>query len=321
MKSYYKYTVILFVFLFGTLMMAEDITGEIVVFHAGSLSVPFAQIEKAFESQYPGTDVIREAAGSREAVRKVTDLGREADVIGSADYTVIENLMIPEYTEWYINFANNEMVIMYTEDSRYKDEINSDNWYEILLRPDVEYGHSDPNADPCGYRSQIVWKLAEKYYKVDSLYKKLADNCPPKNVRPKETDLIALLEAGELDYIFIYKSVALQHRMPYVELPEQINLKSTKYADFYATASFDVTGKEPGEMITQIGQPMVYALTIPNNAPNLQGAIAFIKFVIGPQGRAIMEENGQPSINPPEGVNIEKAPQELQDFLKGGAND
>jgi molybdate/tungstate transport system substrate-binding protein len=311
----------LFVFLFGTLMMAEDITGEIVVFHAGSLSVPFAQIEKAFESQYPGTDVIREAAGSREAVRKVTDLGREADVIGSADYTVIENLMIPEYTEWYINFANNEMVIMYTEDSRYKDEINSDNWYEILLRPDVEYGHSDPNADPCGYRSQIVWKLAEKYYKVDNLYKKLADNCPPKNVRPKETDLIALLEAGELDYIFIYKSVALQHRMPYVELPEQINLKSTKYADFYATASFDVTGKEPGEMITQIGQPMVYALTIPNNAPNLQGAIAFIKFVIGPQGRAIMEENGQPPINPPEGVNIEKAPQEIQDFLKGGAND
>jgi len=320
-KSFYKYTFMLFVLLIGTLMIGEEITGEIVVFHAGSLSVPFAQIEKAFESQYPGTDVIREAAGSREAVRKVTDLGREADVIGSADYTVIENLMIPEYTEWYINFANNEMVIMYTEDSLYKDEINSDNWYKILLRPDVEYGHSDPNADPCGYRSQIVWKLAEKYYGVDNLYQKLADNCPPKNVRPKETDLIALLEVGELDYIFIYKSVALQHQMPYVELPEQINLKSTKYADFYATASFDVTGKEPGEMITQIGQPMVYALTIPKNAPNPRAAIAFVKFVVGPQGRAIMEENGQPPIIPPEGVNIEKAPREIQDFLKGGAND
>ncbi|HBT51468.1 MAG TPA: tungstate ABC transporter substrate-binding protein WtpA [Petrotoga sp.] len=321
MKSFYRYILILFVFLFATLMMGEEIDGEIIVFHAGSLSVPFAQIENTFESQYPGTDVIREAAGSIEAVRKVTDLGREADVIGSADYTVIENLMIPEYTEWYINFANNEMVIMYTEDSLYKDEINSDNWYEILLHPDVEYGHSDPNADPCGYRSQIVWKLAEKYYGVDNLYQKLSDNRPLKNVRPKETDLIALLEAGELDYIFIYKSVALQHQMPYVELPEQINLKSTKYADFYATASFDVTGKEPGETITQVGQPMVYALTIPKNAPNPKGAIAFIKFVVGPQGRAILEENGQPPIIPPEGVNIEKAPQELQDFLKGGAND
>ncbi|MDY6895683.1 MAG: tungstate ABC transporter substrate-binding protein WtpA, partial [Thermotogota bacterium] len=68
MKSFYKYILILFVLLFGTLMIGEEISGEIIVFHAGSLSVPFAQIEKAFENQYPGTDVIREAAGSREAV-------------------------------------------------------------------------------------------------------------------------------------------------------------------------------------------------------------------------------------------------------------
>jgi molybdate/tungstate transport system substrate-binding protein len=34
-----------------------------------------------------------------------------------------------------------------------------------------------------------------------------------------------------------------------------------------------------------------------------------------------MEENGQPPIIPPEGVSIEKAPQEIQGFLKGGAND
>jgi len=322
MRRFCSYLLILFVVsLFGTSMMGEEISGEIIVFHAGSLSVPFAEMEEAFESKYPGTDVIREAAGSREAVRKVTDLGREADVVGSADYTVIENLMVPEYTEWYINFASNEMVIMYTENSLYKDEINSDNWYEILLRPDVEYGHSEPNADPCGYRSQIVWKLAESYYKVNNLYQKLADNCPPKNIRPKETDLIALLEAGELDYIFIYRSVALQHHMPFVELPEQINLRTTEYADFYSTATFDVTGKEPGEMITQVGKPMVYAVTIPTNSPNPQGATAFIKFVVGPEGQAIMEKNGQPPIVPPEGVNIEKAPEEIQDFLNGGAND
>lgn len=316
MRFLHRLAHMLLILLAGVLMFAEEINGDIIVFHAGSLSVPFAQMEKAFEDKYLGTDVIREAAGSREAVRKVTDLGREADIIGSADYTVIENLMFPDYTQWYINFATNEMVIMYTENSRYRDEINSDNWYKILLRPDVEYGHSDPNADPCGYRSQFVWKLAEKYYEVDDLYQKLVDNCPLKNVRPKETDLIALLEVGELDYIFIYKSVALQHKMPYVELPEEINLKTTKYADFYKTATFEVTGKEPGEMITQVGKPMVYAVTIPNNSPNLEGAMAFIKFIVGPEGQAIMEKNGQPPIIPPEGVNIENAPKEIQDFLK-----
>lgn len=316
MRFLHRLAHMLLILLAGVLMFGKGINGDIIVFHAGSLSVPFAQMEKAFEDKYPGTDVIREAAGSREAVRKVTDLGREADIIGSADYTVIENLMFPDYTQWYINFATNEMVIMYTENSRYRDKINSDNWYKILLRPDVEYGHSDPNADPCGYRSQFVWKLAEKYYEVDNLYQELVDNCPLKNVRPKETDLIALLEVGELDYIFIYKSVALQHKMPYVELPEEINLKTTKYADFYKTVTFEVTGQEPGEMITQVGKPMVYAVTIPNNSPNLEGAIAFIKFIVGPEGQAIMEKNGQPPIIPPEGVNIENAPKEIQDFLK-----
>ncbi|MCD6239641.1 MAG: tungstate ABC transporter substrate-binding protein WtpA [Thermotogae bacterium] len=293
-------------------------TGKIVIFHAGSLSIPFDELEKAFEARYPGTDVIREAAGSRTTARKVTDLNRRADVVAVADYTVIRALMMPEFTDWYINFATNEMAIMYTSHSRYADEINVDNWYRILLKPGVEYGHSDPNSDPCGYRSQLVWKLAEKYYKEPGLYTKLVKGCPLKNIRPKETDLIALLETGELDYIFIYRSIAQQHNLPFVELPEEISLKNDKYSDFYATVSFDVNGKKPGEMITKIGKPMVYGVTIPNNAPNRRGAIAFLKFLLGPEGRKIMKENGQPPIIPAETNDVSKVPLELRPLVKEG---
>ena len=67
-------------------------TEKIVVFHAGSLSVPFSQIEKKFEAKYPQYDVIREAAGSRACARKITVLHRKADVMASADYKVIDNL-------------------------------------------------------------------------------------------------------------------------------------------------------------------------------------------------------------------------------------
>lgn len=301
----------------GTIFADKDISGEIIIFHAGSLSIPFADLEKAFEAKYSGTDVIREAAGSRTTARKVTDLGRRADIVASADYTVIKNLMIPEFADWYINFATNEMAIMYTPHSRYAGEINADNWYKILLRPGVEYGHSDPNADPCGYRSQLVWKLAEKYYQEPGLYSKLVEGCPDRNVRPKETDLIALLEAGELDYIFIYRSVARQHGLPFVELPEKINLKTDKYSDFYATVSFEVTGKKPGEMITQTGKPMVYGITIPNVAQNKEGAVEFVKFLIGPEGQRIMRKNGQPPIVPVEANDPERVPPELRPFVVG----
>ena len=293
---------------------SEVVKEDLVVIHAGSLAIPFQEIEEAFEAKYPQYDVLREAAGSRTTVRKVTDLGKLVDVVASADYTVIEELMVPEYTEWYANFATNEMAIMYTENSKFGDEINADNWYDILLKEGVKYSHSEPNADPCGYRSQLVWQLAEKHYNKPGLNDELIESCPESLIRPKEVDLIAMLEAGELDYVFIYKSVAKQHELPFVELPEEISLKSNKFADDYKTVSFDINGKEPGQVVTKIGLPMVYGITIPNNAPNEKGAILFMDFLLSEDGRKIMEKNGQPPIFPIEFNDREVVPEDLQKY-------
>lgn len=53
---------------------AKELAGKVIIFHAGSLSVPFEQMEKEFEQLHPGVDVQREPAGSRECAKKVTDL-------------------------------------------------------------------------------------------------------------------------------------------------------------------------------------------------------------------------------------------------------
>jgi molybdate/tungstate transport system substrate-binding protein len=119
-----------------------------------------------------------------------------------------------------------------------------------------------------------------------------------QNVRPKETDLIPLVEAGQLDYLFIYKSVCEQHHMPFVTLPDQINLGSLAWSDFYKQASIKISGKKPGTFIEKKGAPMVYGITIPSNAPNKAWAVKFLAFVLGPQGRDVMEKNGQHSIYP-----------------------
>ncbi|GAI28734.1 unnamed protein product, partial [marine sediment metagenome] len=95
----------------------------------------------------------------------------------------------------------------YTNKSRFGNEINRDNWYEILQRDGVRYGRSDPNQDPCGYRTLMVWQLAEDYYNAPELYDKLY-GAAGELIRPKEVDLIALLESGDLDYAFEYSSVA-----------------------------------------------------------------------------------------------------------------
>ena len=183
--------------------------GELVIFHAGSLSVPFGEVSAEFEKAHPDISVKAEAAGSRMCARKISDLGRACDVMGSADYKVIANLLMGEHAEFNIRFALNEMAIAYTDESRGSGDITAENWYDILAKDDVAFGRSDPDMDPCGYRTLMVFQLAEKHYEVPGLAAGL--QAKDKHIRPKETDLLALLEAGEIDYVFIYRSVAAQH--------------------------------------------------------------------------------------------------------------
>jgi molybdate/tungstate transport system substrate-binding protein len=152
--------------------------GTVVMFHAGSLSMPFETMEKEFEAMYPGVDLQREASGSQAAARKVTDLNKPCDIMASADFKVIDKLLVPKHADWNIRFATNQLVLCYTDKSRFAKEVNADNWYEILQKKGVVWGHSDPNLDPCGYRALMVLQLAEKYYKKPGFYDRMIANRP-----------------------------------------------------------------------------------------------------------------------------------------------
>jgi molybdate/tungstate transport system substrate-binding protein len=106
--------------------------GKVIVFHAGSLTVPFAEMEKIFESQNPGTDILREAGGSTKMARMISELNKPADIMASADYAVIDKGLIPAKAAWNIRFATNQLVLCYTDRSRFANEVNAQNWYEIL---------------------------------------------------------------------------------------------------------------------------------------------------------------------------------------------
>ena len=291
-------------------------SGDLIIFHAGSLSVPFKEISSAFEKENPGVNILLEASGSRTCARKITDMKKDCDIMASADYTVIDQLLIPAFASWNIKFASNEMCIVFTEKSKFNEEINQDNWMDILLKKEVIYGRSDPDADPCGYRAVLTMNLAEKYYERPGL----ADSLKKKNrnyIRPKETDLLGLLESANIDYIFLYRSVAKQHGLKYLLLPDEVNLKNPDLAALYNTARVEISGKKPGEKITKQGEPMVYGITIINNAPNKNVALKFVQFLLEKEnGMKIMEENGQPSIVPEKCETYNAVPAELKKFVK-----
>jgi len=273
--------------------------GKLVMFHAGSLSVPFEAMEKAFEAAYPKVDLLREPSGSQKAARKVSELNKPCDIMASADYQVIDRLLIPDFADWNVRFAANQLVLCYTEKSRYSKEIASGNWYQILQRKGVSWGHADPNLDPCGYRSLMVLQLAEKYYKTPGLYDRLVSHRPKENIRPKSVELISLLQTGHLDYAWEYLSVAVQHGLKYIALPDPINLGNYHYDDLYAQAVVKVTGKEPGAWMEMRGNSCTYGITLIKPAPNPEAAIAFLAYMLDPQGGLkVLERMGQPPFIP-----------------------
>jgi len=292
----------------------SELAGKLPIFHAGSLSMPLAQINEGFNQLYPDVEILTEGAGSAIAIRKVTELHKDCGVIASADYTLIPQLMFPEYADWYVIFAANQMCIAYTDRAQFGDEINGDNWYEILQRNGVRYGRSDPDQDPCGYRTLMVWQLAEAYYSSPGLYHRLYE---AKNqiIRPKEVDLIALLESGDLDYAFEYSSVAAQHRLNYVALPPEIDLSDAEFKDFYAAAEVEISGREPGTTITKRGKPIVYGVTIPSHFPDQELAVAWVDFLLSSEGMTIMEANGQPPVIPAVTNDKGKLPQKLRKYV------
>jgi molybdate/tungstate transport system substrate-binding protein len=294
----------------------STLTGQLTIFHAGSLSVPMKEISAAFKKVHPGVDIRMESAGSVESARKITDLHKPCDILASADYKVIDNMLIPGYAAWNIKFVSNEMCIVFTEKSKYNSQITARNWYDLLLKKDVAYGRADPNSDPCGYRSVMVMQLAETHYKVNGLTGSLT--AKDKNyMRPKEVDLVALLETGSVDYIFIYKSIAIQHKLKYLVLPDEINLKNPAFADRYQAARVPINGKEPGQQVMMQGEPMIYGVTLLNDAPNKPVALAFLEFMLAPdQGIRILEKNGQPSVIPLDNPNFDKLPASLKRFAR-----
>jgi len=291
-----------------------ELSGTLPIYHAGSLTVPFAQVSEEFNKLYPNIEILAEGAGSQATIRKVTELGKECGVIGSADYTVIPELMFPDYADWYIIFAANQMVLTYTDQSQFGDEITADNWFEVIQREGVTYGRSDPDQDPCGYRTLMVWQLAEDHYGVSDIYQNLFE-AEGDMMRPKSVDLIALLETGDLDYAFEYSSVAAQHGLNYIELPPEINLSQEKFDDFYATAEVEISGKEPGEKIVMQGKSIVYGVTIPSNFVEEELAIAWVDFLLSPEGMEIIEVTGQPTIVPGITNDKSKLPEQLQQYV------
>lgn len=320
----------------------------LVVFAAGSLIIPFDQLEKAFEARHPQIDVQSEYHGSIQVMRHVTELHKPIDVVATADHSLIPMLMYeavePDsgkpYADSYIRFATNKLGIAYTERSKYAGEVDAENWFEVLARPDVRVGIADPRFDASGYRALMAFKLAEKVHDQPGLFRSIFTDQFKMPLTVAELDgrtmirvpeiletrkgahlvlrgssiqLIALLQSGDLDYAFEYESVIQQHGLKQVHLPDAYNLSSPDYADLYAQVGVKLDFQRFATVKPEFtGEQIGYGITIPSNTAHPKEAAQFVAFVLGEEGREIMAANYHPLLDPLTADGYEHLPEALQ---------
>ncbi|MGA2503884.1 MAG: tungstate ABC transporter substrate-binding protein WtpA [Anaerolineales bacterium] len=322
----------------------------LVVFAAGSLIVPFGDIEKAFEKKYPQIDVQAQYHGSIQVIRQVTDLHVPIDVVATADASLLPMLMyttndpdsgLPN-ADWYIRFASNRLAIAYKPNSLYANQITPNNWYSILSRPDVKVGLADPRFDAVGYRALMVYALARDYYHQPTIFTDMFKgqfNYPfgiftendltsitvPEIVETKtgthiilrgaSMEIIALLESGDVDYAFEYESVIRQHKLSMVELPDALNLGEEADQQVYSTVQVNEDFQRFASVTPVFrGERIGYAITIPSSAPHPKEAALFIEFLLSPEGRTIMQADSHPLFDPALGDNFPNIPASLQAY-------
>lgn len=271
----------------------------VVVFAAASLAGPMRGLLDAF-SRTTGTVVQEEHGASLELARRITELHRVPDVILLADHEVFPQVLAPAHVAWYVRFAGNRMVVAYTARSRHAGELRGGPWWQMLLRDDVRVARADPATAPAGYRALLTYDLAERFYHLPGLARRLADRTPAQLLRSNATELAALLETGEADYIVEYESLARSHGFEFVVLPPAIDLGDARRATEYAAASVRVPRGR--DSVTIRGMPILYGVSVPRGAPHPAAGARLVAMLLSADASALLRRQHIAMLDEPEVV-------------------
>jgi len=294
--------------------------GPVRVLYAGALVNLMEHALVPAVRKAEGLVVYGRPGGSVALAHLIRDRLEAADVFISADPEV-NRLLSPSPSRpsaaWFFTLMRTSVVIAYNPRSRFAPLFQEASrgrlpWYRVLEEPGLRLGRTDPALDPKGYRTILVLELAERYYHEPGLTRRILG--PPGNagqIFPEET-LLGRLEAGQLDAGFFYLSEAVEQHLPYIPLPDAINLGNPGMAAAYARVAY----VDPSGAVHR-GSPIVYTVTIPSTARNRDGALRFVLFLYSPAGQALLRAHGFPPMPALVGGDASAVPAELRRLVAG----
>jgi molybdate/tungstate transport system substrate-binding protein len=268
------------------------------IYAAGSLARPLRAALDSIAAA-GGPRVRMEVMGSREIIRAVVSLGKTPDIIVSADADELEKKMIPGFVTTSTTFARNRIVLALSPKSPRVAAITTANWFDVASGGTIRIARADPARSPLGYRTEIVWKLAELTLQRAGLSAKLSSASPESLLRGNESDLAALLTTGDADAAWCYESLAKALGLRYIVLGDRVDLGSDADTATYVRAAVRISGDRAGDSVLVAGTPIRYAIAVVANGPDVISATVLRERLLDSNSTRIMRRAGLDVLDSP----------------------
>ncbi|MGH7121391.1 MAG: extracellular solute-binding protein [Acetobacteraceae bacterium] len=285
--------VLVFVLLLGAFLPQTAAARSILVAYAGSMGVVMDHdLGPAFAKE---NSVTFEGIGqgSYALARLIAGKRLACDVFVAITPGPIEVLLKARLIEQAGPVASTAMVIAYAPKSRFAALFaRGQPWWQVLESPGLRFGRTDPTTDPQGRNIIFTMLLAARYYHQPGLAARILG--PLLNHRQifTEASILSRLEAGQLDASSGYASATRSHHLPFVRLPDEINLSNPAMEKkWYGTVHFALPGPEgkPREVHTE---PLVFYAAVLRDAPDPALAAKFVRFLLSSAGQAAFAKAG-----------------------------
>jgi molybdate/tungstate transport system substrate-binding protein len=267
--------------------------GPLISWSADAYAPEVTALLNGFSSS-TGVQVAPLKSGGSTADASGIEAGAPDDVFVSSSLAATSSQYLGNLTaNWSIGFATDQMVVAYSNSTTQTSATNSviglgntaaqsnatsdwNSFYTALVSGTVKVGISAPTQDPGGLRGWLALEAAGYLYSGGNAQAYASTLLAGKaNVTAASAaDLVAPLQAGDIQFLFTYKSAAVSAGLPFIALNSHVNLGTASLASFYSKFSYtDSAG-------TTKGAPIVISVTIPLSVVNTAEAVQFVQYVV-----------------------------------------
>ncbi|MGA8709791.1 MAG: substrate-binding domain-containing protein [Thermoplasmata archaeon] len=277
------------------------------VYGAGTLNSIFPEIANQLVNETPGITDPTSASnyeGSLDITGAITT-GTLTDVAALADFRLIPQLLEPKHANWEVVFGSTAEVLAYEPGNTAFTGATSANWpsYLINATDSVPMGIWNASTDPNGYNEIFSMMLQGMIYdggNISAVYSHFYSGAPGtfatgrSNTKIEhESQAASLLSTGVVSAVITYRSYAVTNHLAYIPFDPIVGLaanNSTALGDDAQLSTMITPSLGVFEKV--VPAPVLFAATVPLNAPNPALGAAFLHLLLSPQGAALLSQGG-----------------------------